>query len=250
MATYTATDQQVIDNPAKYLGTDRIIQDCGKCSGTGSVSWGIDVTGAIREHDGSTTFVPKVCFSCNGTGKHVILAKSIRARHTRELKLAAQLAEQEKRAEQARLARAEWNATHPTTIARLEMVRDSNAYELRNVRDLAFDILNRYALPTEAELAQVFDALTAYEDAEAARADAPAGRQTVTVTVRGFKEKHSEWGVQLKMVVEHATGWKAFGSVPSGMNAERGDEIKLTATFNPTDDDPKFALFKMPRIAS
>ena len=49
MATYAATDQQVIDNPTRYKGTDRITQECGKCSGSGSVWWGVDVTGAVRE---------------------------------------------------------------------------------------------------------------------------------------------------------------------------------------------------------
>lgn len=250
MATYAATDQQVIDNPTRYKGTDRITQECGKCSGSGSVYWGVDVTGAIREANGKTRLVPRVCFQCNGTGKYVVLVKTIRARAAKEQRLRAELELQNKRAEQARLARESWNATHPQLVERLTQIAASSRYELRSVRADAQRLLDECTIPAQDDLDRIFEVVDQFAAAEAERAEAPEGRQTVTVTIRGFKDTYTQWGVTVKMLVEHASGWKGYGSVPARMDAEKGDEVTFTATFKRSADDPKFALFKMPRVAS
>ena len=72
-------------------GEDTVVETCGKCSGSGSVSWGVDVDGEVtmRNKDGqvvSRRIVPKVCFDCNGTGQFVRKVKNIRAAARRQVK--------------------------------------------------------------------------------------------------------------------------------------------------------------------
>jgi hypothetical protein len=66
---------------------------------------------------------------------------------------------------------------------------------------------------------------------------------------------------QVKMCVRHASGWRAYGSVPEALQLfevqdgdytfqrglERGDMLELTATFEPSQDDASFAWFTRPR---
>lgn len=69
-------------------GDDIITTPCGKCSGTGSVSWGVDVDGAVSEVDATgkvvrVRTVPQVCFDCNGVGQHKRKVKNLRAAERR-----------------------------------------------------------------------------------------------------------------------------------------------------------------------
>lgn len=82
---------------------------------------------------------------------------------------------------------------------------------------------------------------------KAAAADAPSGRRGFMVEVLTVKEQESDFGTQLKMLVKHATGWTAWGTCPRDCySVERGQQIELTATFQPARDDAKHAFFKRP----
>ena len=104
-------------------------------------------------------------------------------------------------------------------------------------------------LEDEAKAEEVAAARAA---AHAAAAPAPAGRRTVEVEVLSVRAEENPYvyGAVLttKMLVKHADGWKAFGTAPRSIEGDvkKGDHVRLTATFSPKDDDPKFAIFKRP----
>jgi hypothetical protein len=80
----------------------------------------------------------------------------------------------------------------------------------------------------------------------AAAADCPTGKLTVTVTVIKSEWRDSRWGESFKMLAKHESGYKLWGTVPSGCDANKGDVIELTATIEPSQDDPKFGFYKRP----
>lgn len=85
------------------------------------------------------------------------------------------------------------------------------------------------------------------EAERAAALDAPEGRQTVDLEVLKVELRDSNFGEVLRMTAKHADGWLCWGTVPRRLSdIKRGDRIKLTATFSPSDTDAKFAFFKRP----
>jgi hypothetical protein len=59
--------------------------------------------------------------------------------------------------------------------------------------------------------------------------------------------QENDYGVRTVMTVKAADGWLAWGTVPAQLPSEcRGMRVRLTATFTPSDRDPKFAFFKRP----
>jgi hypothetical protein len=91
-------------------------------------------------------------------------------------------------------------------------------------------------------------AVQAQRDAERAAAQpAPTGRVTVDVEVVKVEVQENDYGVRTVMTVKAADGWLAWGTVPAQLPSEcRGMRVRLTATFTPSDRDPKFAFFKRP----
>jgi len=83
---------------------------------------------------------------------------------------------------------------------------------------------------------------------DAARADLPAfeGRVEITGAVISTKEQESQFGVTWKMLVEHQDGWKVWGTIPSGINPEKGDKVSFTAKIEKSPSDPKFGFFSRP----
>jgi hypothetical protein len=77
-----------------------------------------------------------------------------------------------------------------------------------------------------------------------------AGRTTIIGTVLSVKTKSTPYGDTLKMLVEHDTGWKVYGSVPKGLNTKRGDRIEFDAVVTISKDDNKFGFFSRPTKAS
>ena len=87
---------------------------------------------------------------------------------------------------------------------------------------------------------------------EAEQADlppAPEGRIEITATVLSVKVQEGYYGDQLKMLLKHPTGWKAWCSVPSSISPERGDTVALNVTLKRSDDDPSFAFGSRPAKA-
>jgi hypothetical protein len=78
------------------------------------------------------------------------------------------------------------------------------------------------------------------------------GRMVVRGKVLTVKTTEGFYGVQTKMLVQHADGWKVWGTVPSMIldGLTRGDEVEFTATVKVSDDDPKFGFFSRPAKAA
>ena len=92
--------------------------------------------------------------------------------------------------------------------------------------------------------------IQAQRDADnAARADLPAaGRQLIVGTVISLKEQESQFGLTWKMLVEHQSGWKVWGTVPGNIlgTIDRGHSVSLTAKIEPSGKDRSFGFFSRP----
>lgn len=76
------------------------------------------------------------------------------------------------------------------------------------------------------------------------------GRIEISGKVLTTKWQESEqWGSTLKMLVRDDRGFKVWGSVPSAISVERGDEVVFTATVEKSNDDECFGFFKRPSKA-
>ena len=67
-----------------------------------------------------------------------------------------------------------------------------------------------------------------------------------------LKEHEGQWGVTTKMTVKVVTAegvWLAWGTVPAGLECERGDEVQFDATLE-AGRTPEFAFAKRPTKAS
>jgi len=105
---------------------------------------------------------------------------------------------------------------------------------------------------------------------KAAAAPCPTGRQEVFGMVLKTKIHDSNFGRTLKMTVKTDDGWVCWGTVPTDIGTvteevpmpgspdktwprtrglAHGDRIRFTATFTPSDNDPKFGFFKRPSKA-
>lgn len=78
----------------------------------------------------------------------------------------------------------------------------------------------------------------------------PTGKQTVTGTVISTRQAYSRFGYRntmyYQMLVELPNKARAFGTMPKGINAEKGDTVTFTAIFEPTLKDTSFGYFKRP----
>src|SRR5215831_10481032 len=83
--------------------------------------------------------------------------------------------------------------------------------------------------------------------ADAAQAlPVPTGRIRIEGEVLTVKTQDSRFGLQVKMLIRHADGWKAWGTVPAAIDPQRGDIVALTASIAPSQDDPKFGFYSRP----
>ncbi len=88
---------------------------------------------------------------------------------------------------------------------------------------------------------------------------APRGRMTVEGRVISVKRTESErWGSQYGMVVRLRNGVVVWSSVPRRLEESlgwdpvetlRGKRVRFTATFEPSERDPRFAFAQRPRDA-
>ena len=78
----------------------------------------------------------------------------------------------------------------------------------------------------------------------------PAGRTAIAGTVLNTKWQDGMYGSALKMLVQDDRGFKVWGSVPSSIDVEKGDQITFSAAVEPSKDDDKFGFFKRPTKAS
>jgi hypothetical protein len=84
---------------------------------------------------------------------------------------------------------------------------------------------------------------------KAAAADCPTGRIEITGKVLTIKSQETMYGWATKMLVEHATGFKVWGTLPSNLTVEKGDTVAFTAMVEPSKDDAKFGFYSRPTKA-
>jgi len=79
------------------------------------------------------------------------------------------------------------------------------------------------------------------------KAPVPTGRQTVTGRIVSQKWVDSDYGSQLKFLVESEQGFRIWGTKPASLDAaEVGDIVSYTATLKPSNDDPLFGFGSRP----
>jgi hypothetical protein len=79
--------------------------------------------------------------------------------------------------------------------------------------------------------------------------DCPRGRVTITGTVIKCAEHESDWGVSWKLTVKDDRGFLVWLTCPATLDASRGDRIQITASVEPSQNDPKFGFGKRPARA-
>lgn len=95
-------------------------------------------------------------------------------------------------------------------------------------------------------------ALQAQRDAEKAAAKPiPAdGRITVEGAILCRKIVDTQFGSVAKILVQHADGWKVYGSLPSNIgDAEKGAIVRFDGKVEISKDDAKFGFFSRPTKA-
>jgi hypothetical protein len=108
---------------------------------------------------------------------------------------------------------------------------------LNYVRSLVNQIENRAAI--EAQRKAETDAA----------APVPTGRITIEGIVLTTKNVDSAYGPVVKMLVQHDSGYKVWGTKPGSFVTKRGDRISFTATVTSKPEDLKFGYFSRPTNA-
>jgi hypothetical protein len=83
-----------------------------------------------------------------------------------------------------------------------------------------------------------------------AAAPVPSGRIVIEGIVLTTRVDDTPYGTVTKMLVQHDTGWKVWGSKPSSLNVTRGARIRFTATVEASPTDLKFGFYSRPSKAT
>jgi hypothetical protein len=85
---------------------------------------------------------------------------------------------------------------------------------------------------------------------DATRVDVPDTTERVTIegTVLTLKTVETDFGSAVKMLIEHESGFKLYGTVPSDLLCEglKGSVVSFVARIQRSKDDPKFGFFSRP----
>lgn len=201
---------------------------CYRCAGVG-----IDPKARIKVREFPASWSDERCAEW-------LVAKDAKDAARAEAKQAA--------AEAARLA------TFEANVARCPALADSALRGHPFVSDCywkahRFDLTDRQveAVNRVAEAAAEAAEREAKLDADGVEVPATADRIEVVGTIRSVKFVENDFGGSLKMLVEHDTGWKVWGTVPSAMDsAEVGDRVGFMARVERSDDDVRFGFFSRP----
>lgn len=160
-----------------------------------------------------------------------------------------------------RKARDEWTAANPEQAAALDEYEadveaggevDSFLDDLSRARRLYGALtVGQTPWPVKA-LAKRAEWVAKRAAQAAALAQAPElaeGRYEVEGTVVSVKWVDSDFGGNLKMLVELADGNRVFGTVPSSLDAEAGDRVAFTAQVERSKGDEHFGYYKRPTKA-
>lgn len=77
----------------------------------------------------------------------------------------------------------------------------------------------------------------------------PEGRLIVSGIVLSTKVTENIYGPVRKMLVRVDAGYTLWGSIPTGIDAERGVRVTFKATIKPSEKDSKHGFFSRPTIA-
>lgn len=130
-------------------------------------------------------------------------------------------------------------------------IRDivSRLVQYGSISDKAMDYLRRLVEAIAERPAR--DAARAAEQAAAKPVPASGKRMTVLGVVVGVRIEDCNGFFSRKMLVQHADGWKVWGSIPSSLNSDdlKGATVQFDAAVQASDRDPKFGFFSRPTKA-
>lgn len=232
-------------------GEDVITEGCGKCMGTGAITWG-NVQYSMRHSDGTYT-TDRYCFDCNGSGVLRRKVKNIRSQARRLVKTT--------NSEEARVA--DYIANEAKYVAAEKVRRDnqSDAFvaawpeAAAKVAELKGDFGDAMRLQlaeegtlTDGQLAAVNRIV---EESKSDPTPAPVieGRIVLTGRVVCVKLQESVYGTTVKMIVLDDRGFKVWGTMPKALeedNVSKGDRVTFTGTVGVSDDDETFGFYVRP----
>lgn len=231
-------------HPTEYVdpfpgrkGSDRIVEPCGKCAGTGVYQ----APSGLTFYTATVGAVTAGCFDCRGTGTRSFLVSSARSTARRAAKRRAEMiAEHEANVS----ALAAFQAEYGELIDALAAVAPKDRF----LSDL-YDRYLGYGPLTADEVAAAREGLDAVAAREAAKVPVVEGRYEMTGTVLSQKCQESDYGLTLKMLVAVDHGGKVWGTVPRDLDVATGDRVAFTATVERSRDDAAFGFFKRPTRA-
>ncbi len=153
-------------------------------------------------------------------------------------------------------------AAHPD-VADVLAVLDQPVHSANTFAQSIVGSLNRYGNLTERQMTALLTSVArdkeraARMEAEAQepKGTAPTGRMEIRGVVLSTKTVESQWGYQRKMLLKVVTpglhhNSKVWLTIPGGADVEREQEIAVTATWTPSEDDPSFGFGKRPILSA
>jgi hypothetical protein len=218
----------------------RVRETCAKCSGTGSISWGIDVNAVV---DGRT--VSKVCFDCKGVGYRTVTQRTIRDRARRAEKARREAEEREAR---LRVEKAAWLGDNSDLVDALAPWGSSGTRRYPQALVAVAVTLEQFGWLNAEDTETARTELAQIAEKEATEIEVPEGRRTVEGEVVTVKWQDNAYGGNLKMLVQ-AEGYRLWGTVPRAIDdVERGDRVQFTATL--TAKERGFGFYSRPSKAT
>lgn len=250
-----STAPQIESAPTYYVdpypgrkGAERIVEDCGSCSGSGVYAG----PSGLTFYTATTNSVAAGCFTCMGSGKRSFLVSSARNAARRAAKGRSHA---EANAERWAIEAKNEARAQAGLIEQLQLLAGESSGKLG-------DSLWGYVYESqhatgerpvwsleEADRARMF--LKNYQAARATMKPAPVGKVDVEGKLLAVK---SEDGFRpgssvLKMLVE-CDGYKLWGTLPTSLyGTEYGAMIAFVATIEQSQGDESFGVFKRPTKA-
>jgi hypothetical protein len=226
-------------NEKKGMATYYVPWPCGRCGGAGgSQAW---------------AFTGYTCYECGGHG-HRSRVKALKA-YTADTH-AKLVASREKRAaikatknaviaaERAKAAAVRytaWRADHVALTAAVDAYTGANMFiiELR-------DRLIEYGVLSDKQVTAL-ESVLAREAVKAIALDCPSGRVRVEGEIVTLRTQEGQFGVTLKMLLMAKEGYKVWLTAPRALvNPEKGMQVVVTVTVEPSASDKKFGFGKRP----
>ena len=252
------TIQEILDDPTSF-------QPCGKCGGTGVY----ESPNTMRAYD---------CSVCRGSGTIFTprARKEYREAQHRGIEVSDPTREWMRRAQEAIAdpsvpkPPAYTDYVPPGTRSQQKIFEGNSAWEAdtdlfwsslsykdtKKAKDAIkiHDILTsvrRWGEPTEKQRAAVNRLVESLTAPEREVVPVPEGKGIqITGEVISVKIKYSQYGEQLKMLVEDDRGFRVWGSVPKKISdVEKGNRVTFRASVERSLDDAGFGFYKRPTKA-